>query len=85
MENYDLIVKILIPLAIGAVIGIERQVDPTTETPAKKGTVVMDMGLRTFSLVGLIGALSGLALVVNPLIAGIRILTIKSKFSIWLF
>lgn len=75
MENFDLIIKILVPLAIGAVIGIERQVDPTSETPAKSGTVVMDMGLRTFSLVGLMGALSGLSLAVNPLMAAIITLT----------
>jgi len=71
MENFDLIIKILVPLAIGAIIGIERQVDPKKETPAKKGQVVLDMGLRTFSLVGLIGALSGLSLATNPLVAGI--------------
>ena len=71
MEDFNLIIKILVPLAIGAVIGIERQVDPNQETPNKKGQVVMDMGLRTFSLTGLIGALCGLSLAGNGLIAGI--------------
>lgn len=52
-------------------IGIERQIDPNSETTEKKGDVVADMGLRTFALTGLIGALSGLALVVNPIIAAI--------------
>lgn len=71
MENFDLIIKILVPLAIGAMIGLERQVDPNVETPEKKGQVVTDMGLRTFSLTGLIGALSGLALTGNAMVAGI--------------
>lgn len=71
MEHFDIFVKILLPLAIGAVIGIERQVDPTIETVEKKVGVISDMGLRTFALTGLVGALSGLALAVNPLIAGI--------------
>lgn len=70
MENFDLIIKILVPLAIGAVVGIERQVDPVDDSE-KQGRVVMDMGLRTFALTGLIGGLAGLASAASPVIAGI--------------
>lgn len=71
MDNFDLIIKIFIPLAIGAVIGIERQVDPSKGVPDKSGHIFLDMGLRTFSLTGLVGALAGISLVNSPLIAGI--------------
>lgn len=72
MENFDLIIKILIPLAVGTVIGIERQVDPSVHSPdEKKPVAILDMGLRTFALTGLIGALSGLSLAASPLIASI--------------
>ena len=70
MEDFGLLIKILIPLAIGAVIGLERQVDPTPDNEPKKG-IISDMGLRTFSMVGIMGALAGISFGANPLIAGI--------------
>ncbi len=70
MEDFGLFIKILVPLAIGAVIGLERQVDPTPDNEPKKG-IISDMGLRTFSLVGIMGALAGISFGANPLMAGI--------------
>lgn len=71
MEDVNIFIKILVPLAIGAAIGLERQVDPTPDNQPKKGQVLIDMGLRTFSLVGILGALAGLSLSGNALISAI--------------
>ncbi len=71
METGDLFVKILVPLAIGAIIGLERQVDPTPDNKPRKGQVLTDMGLRTFSMIGILGALSGLSLSGGAVISAI--------------
>lgn len=71
LENVDIFIKILVPFAIGAAIGLERQVDPTPDNQPKQGQVLVDMGLRTFSLVGILGALAGLTLSGNALISAI--------------
>lgn len=70
MEDVGLLFKILIPLAIGAAIGLERQVDPTSDNEPKKG-IVSDMGLRTFSMVGIIGALVGISYGANPVMGAV--------------
>ena len=71
MDDFGLFIKLLIPLAIGAAIGLERQVEPTADNDPKQRAVLNDMGLRTFSMVGIVGALAGISFAANPIIAGI--------------
>lgn len=63
-------IKVLLSFALGAVIGLERE--KNERTPQRKGSNITfaTLGLRSFSLITLLGTLSGFAYVFNPLITG---------------
>jgi uncharacterized membrane protein (DUF4010 family) len=67
-------IKLLLSLVIGAVIGLERESYDETLLDAKKDPY-MPLGLRTFALVGLLGAIVGILAVkyifISLLISGI--------------
>jgi uncharacterized membrane protein YhiD involved in acid resistance len=56
MDNLDIFSKIILSVVLGAVIGLEREVNEKRNLKAKNTAV---LGLRTFSITALLGAISG--------------------------
>lgn len=60
MDNFDVPLRILLGFILGGVIGLEREINEKIDLPSennpKKNAV---LGLRTFSLIGGLGAISG--------------------------
>lgn len=62
----QVIYRIGLAIILGAFIGLERQIHQTNEESNKKGS---EIGLRTFSLIALLGGISGLLHVQLPVLA----------------
>lgn len=72
MDGLEIPVKILIALALGAVIGLEREInEKKTATMGKKATATL--GLRSFALTTGLGAIAGLSFILNAPYIGIFI------------
>ncbi|MBI1862721.1 MgtC/SapB family protein [Candidatus Microgenomates bacterium] len=63
----QIIYRIGLAVVLGAFIGLERQIHQTNEIGNKKGS---EIGLRTFSLIALLGAIAGLLSPQLPVLAG---------------
>lgn len=58
MEALGIPLKLIISLALGAVIGLEREVHEKRPSPGRLPSAIL--GVRSFSFMGLLGAISGL-------------------------
>lgn len=64
----QIIYRIALAAVLGGFIGLERQIHQTSEPNNKKGN---ELGLRTFSIIGLLGSLMGVLYTEIPYLAGI--------------
>jgi uncharacterized membrane protein (DUF4010 family) len=67
MESLALPLKLLISLVLGAVIGVERE--KNEKQNINGGISIPFLGLRTFSLIGLLGCVSGIIYTKEPFVA----------------
>lgn len=62
----QMIYRIGLAIILGAFIGLERQIHQTNELSNKKGS---EIGLRTFSIIALLGGIAGLLHIQIPMLA----------------
>lgn len=84
MDNFDIPYKILLAFVLGGVIGLEREINEKKDVLIDKGDKkVAVLGLRTFSLIGGLGALAGIVYYQWPLFSvflGTAVLLLLSIF-----
>lgn len=71
MDVLDIPIKLIISFALGAVIGLEREINEQKDIKGDTKGKQAVLGLRTFALVSGLGAITGLLFATNPLFAGI--------------
>lgn len=71
MDVLDVPLKLVISFALGAVIGLEREINEQKDIKGDTKGKQAVLGLRTFALVSGLGAITGLLFTTNPLFAGI--------------
>ncbi|MDQ3239616.1 MAG: MgtC/SapB family protein [bacterium] len=71
MDNISLTVQLIIALLLGAAIGIEREVNNKDEVGRVSKRLYASLGLRTFSLVSLLGATTAALYSTMPVVSGI--------------
>jgi uncharacterized membrane protein (DUF4010 family) len=71
MDLLDWPLKIAIAFALGSVIGLEREINEQKDLSGDKKDKHAILGLRTFSLIGGLGALTGFLSFAYPVLAGL--------------
>lgn len=78
MEFLDVAIKCILTFLLGAAIGIEREINEKKSIDGKSHSAIL--GLRTFSLVSLCGALIGFLYINNPIFGSVIAIALTVLF-----
>jgi uncharacterized membrane protein (DUF4010 family) len=83
MDLLDIPFKIAISFALGAVIGLEREINEQKDLKGDNKGKHAVLGLRTFSLIGGLGALTGFLFFSQPIFAGLLAFAVFTLLAIF--
>jgi uncharacterized membrane protein (DUF4010 family) len=83
MDLLDIPFKVAISFALGAVVGLEREINEQKDLKGDNKGPHAVLGLRTFSLIGGLGALTGFLFFSQPIFAGLLAFAVFTLLAIF--
>jgi uncharacterized membrane protein (DUF4010 family) len=83
MDLLDIPFKVAISFALGSVIGLEREINEQKDLKGDNKGKHAVLGLRTFSLIGGLGALTGFLFFSQPIFAGLLAFAVFTLLAIF--